>query len=285
MIGVFGGSGFYSLLDDVRREHIKTPFGEPSGDFAIGSLDGAEVVFLPRHGSKHTIPPAQINYRANLWAMNKLGVTQIIAPTAAGSLRTAIKPGDFVVTDQFVDRTQGRADTFFTGPQVAHVSAADPYCPRLRAHALATGRELGVTMHDGGTVVVINGPRFSTRAESKWFAAQGWEVVNMTQYPELILARELQLCYVNIALITDYDSGLEGSPEVAPVSVAEVERLYRSNNERVRELILRLVPRLATEERDCPCPRAMESAFIGEGAGPLAPGRAEPFPPEHPPGG
>jgi len=200
-------------------------------------------------------------------------------------LRTAIKPGDFVVTDQFVDRTQGRADTFFTGPQVAHVSAADPYCPRLRAHALATGRELGVTMHDGGTVVVINGPRFSTRAESKWFAARGWEVVNMTQYPELILARELQLCYVNIALITDYDSGLEGSPEVAPVSVAEVERLYRSNNERVRELILRLVPRLATEERDCPCPRAMESAFIGEGAGPLAPGRAEPFPPEHPPGG
>jgi len=263
MIGVFGGSGFYSLLDDVRREHIKTPFGEPSGDFAIGSLAGEEVVFLPRHGSKHTIPPAQINYRANLWAMNRLGVTQIIAPTAAGSLTTAIKPGDFVVTDQFVDRTQGRPDTFFTGPQVAHVSAADPYCPRLRAQALATGRELGVRMHDGGTVVVVNGPRFSTRAESKWFAAQGWEVVNMTQYPELILARELQLCYVNIALITDYDSGLEGSPEVAPVTVVEVERLYRNNNERVRELILRLVPKLAADERDCPCPRAMESAFIG----------------------
>jgi 5'-methylthioadenosine phosphorylase len=263
VIGVFGGSGFYSLLDDVRREHIKTPFGEPSGDFAIGSLHGVEVVFLARHGSKHTIPPAQINYRANLWAMKKLGVTQLIAPTAAGSLRTAIKPGDFVVTDQFVDRTYGRPDTFFTGPRVAHVSAADPYCPRLRALALATGRELGVTMHDGGTVVVVNGPRFSSRAESRWFAAQGWEVLNMTQYPELILARELELCYVNIALITDYDSGLEGSPDIPPVTVGEVERLFKSNTDRVRELILRLVPKLASGERDCPCPNSMENAYIG----------------------
>lgn len=262
MIGVFGGSGFYSLLSDVRREHLKTPYGEPSGDFALGSLDGVEVAFLPRHGSKHTIPPAQINYRANLWAMQKLGVTQVLAPTAAGSLQPGIRPGDFVVCDQFVDRTQGRADTFFTGPRVAHVSTADPYCPRLRALALETGRELGVTMHDGGTVVVINGPRFSSRAESRWFAAQGWEVVNMTQYPELVLARELELCYVNIALITDYDAGLEGRSDVAPVSTAEVEGVFRSNNERVRELILRLIPRLAADERDCPCPDAMKQAFI-----------------------
>jgi 5'-methylthioadenosine phosphorylase len=263
LIGVFGGSGFYNLLDDVRREHIKTPFGEPSGDFAIGSLDGQEVVFLARHGSKHTIPPAQINYRANLWAMRKLGVTQLIAPTAAGSLQAGIRPGEFVVCDQFVDRTSGRADSFFTGPRVGHVSAADPYCPRLRALAVATGRELGVTMHDHGTVVVVNGPRFSTRAESKWFADQGWEVVNMTQYPELILARELELCYVNIALITDYDAGLAGSPEMEPVTVAEVERFFKSNNARVRDLILRLIPKLASGERDCPCPRAMEDAFIG----------------------
>jgi len=263
MIGVFGGSGFYSLLDDVRREHIKSPFGEPSGDFAIGSLDGQEIVFLARHGSKHTIPPAQINYRANLWAMKKLGVTQVIAPTAAGSLQAGIKPGEFVVCDQFVDRTNGRADSFFTGPRVGHVSAADPYCPRLRELAVATGRELGVTMHEQGTVVVVNGPRFSTRAESRWFATQGWEVVNMTQYPELILARELQLCYVNIALITDYDAGLAGSPDVAPVTVAEVERFFKSNNDRVRELILRLVPKLASDDRDCPCPHAMMDAFIG----------------------
>ena len=136
----------------------------------------------------------------------------------------------------------------------------------------------------GGTVVVINGPRFSTRAESKWFASQGWEVVNMTQYPELILARELEMCYLNIALITDYDAGLAGSPEVAPVTVAQVERFFKGNNERVRELILRLVPQL-TEERDCPCPHAMDNAFIGEGQGPLAPARAKPFPPEHSPGG
>ena len=264
MIGVFGGSGLYNLLDDVRKEHLKTPYGEPSGDFAIGSLDGREVVFLPRHGSKHTIPPAQINYRANLWAMKKLGVEQVIAPTAAGSLQAHVKPGEFVVCDQFVDRTSGRADTFFTGPRVGHASAADPYCPRLRALAVATGRELGVTMHDGGTVVVINGPRFSTRAESRWFAAQGWEVVNMTQYPELILARELELCYLNIALITDYDAGLEGAPDLPPVSVAEVERFFASNNDRVRELILRLVPKL-DGPRECPCPHAMEHAFIGGG--------------------
>jgi 5'-methylthioadenosine phosphorylase len=261
VIGVFGGSGFYSLLDGVREEHVSTPHGEPSGDFAIGSLDGLEVVFLPRHGRGHALPPAQINYRANLWAMKKLGVEQVIAPTASGSLQPHVKPGDFVVCDQFVDRTWGRPDTYFTGPRVGHVSAADPYCSRLRALAVETGRELRVTIHDGGTVVVINGPRFSSRAESRWFAAQGWEVVNMTQYPELILARELELCYVNIALITDYDAGLDGSPEIAPVSVGEVERFFASNNSRVRELILRLIPKLAGP-RDCPCPHAMEQAFI-----------------------
>jgi 5'-methylthioadenosine phosphorylase len=262
VIGVFGGSGLYSLLADVRREHVKTPYGEPSGDFALGSLDGVEVVFLPRHGSKHTIPPAQVPYRANLWAMQKLGVTQLIAPTAAGSLQAGVKPGDFVVCDQFVDRTHGRADSFFTGPRVAHVSTADPYCPRLRALAVEAGRELGVTMHETGTVVVVNGPRFSSRAESRWFAAQGWDVINMTQYPELVLARELELCYLNIALITDYDAGLEGQPEIPPVSVAEVEGLFKANTERVRELIFRLIPRLAGGERDCPCPTAMKHAFI-----------------------
>ncbi len=266
MIGVFGGSGFSSLLSDVRREHIRTPHGEPSGDFAIGSLDGVEVAFLPRHGSKHTLPPAQINYRANLWAMNRLGVEQVIAPTAAGSLQPDIRPGDFVICDQFVDRTWGRADTFHTGPRVAHVSAADPYCPRLRRLATATCRELGVKVHETGTVVVINGPRFSTRAESRWFAGQGWQVINMTQYPEVILARELGMCYVNVALITDYDAGVEGAPEVMPVSVDQVERFFASNNERVRDLILRMIPRLGAAQskgRDCRCAHSMDSAFIG----------------------
>lgn len=262
-VGVFGGSGFYRLLDDVEFVRVETPYGNPSDLIALGALDGVGVAFLPRHGSKHTLPPAAINYRANLWALKELGVTRVIAPTAAGSLQPHVKPGDFVVCDQFVDRTHGRSDTFYAdGPIVAHVAAADPYCPVMRRLAVVTGREQGVTVHDRGTVVVIQGPRFSTRAESRWFSSLGWEVINMTQYPEAILARELELCYVNISLITDYDVGLEGMPELAPVSVAEVEKVFASNNDRVRRLILALVPRLPAA-RDCPCPAAMSDAIIG----------------------
>lgn len=262
-VGVFGGSGFYRLLDDVEFVHMETPYGETSDQIALGIVDGVGVAFLPRHGSKHTLPPAAINYRANLWALKELGVTRVIAPTAAGSLQPHVKPGDFVVCDQFVDRTHGRQDTFYpSGPTVAHVGAADPYCPVMRQLSVAVGREQGVTVHDRGTVVVIQGPRFSTRAESRWFSSLGWEVINMTQYPEVILARELELCYVNISLITDYDVGLEGMPELAPVSVVEVEKVFSDNNDRVRSLILALVPRLPAE-RDCPCPAAMSGAVIG----------------------
>jgi 5'-methylthioadenosine phosphorylase len=247
----------------VREVEVDTPFGKPSGAIAIGAIGGEEVAFLPRHGPRHTLPPAAINYRANLWAFKELGVERVLAPTAAGSLQKQVKPGDFVVCDQFVDRTWGRADTFHPeGPRVAHVAAADPYCPVLRRLAVEAGRELGVTMHDGGTVVVIQGPRFSTRAESKWFGAQGWEVVNMTQYPEAILARELELCYANVSLITDYDVGLADEPGIEPVSVAEVERFFASNNARVRDLILALVARIP-RERSCPCQDAMKTAFIG----------------------
>jgi len=262
-IGVFGGSGFYQLLEDVEPVRVDTPFGPPSDQVAIGTVGGRRVAFLPRHGRRHTLPPAAINYRANLWAMKELGVTRVIAPTAAGSLQARVRPGDFVVCDQFVDRTWGRADTYHPdGPRVAHVSAADPYCPVLRQLAVAAGREQGVTMHERGTVVVIQGPRFSTRAESRWFSSQGWAVVNMTQYPEVILARELQLCYVNVSLITDYDVGLEGQPGVQPVTVADVEQFFAQNNERVRGLILNLVPGIPAE-RTCPCATAMQGAFIG----------------------
>lgn len=262
-VGIFGGSGFYRFLDDVELVQVDTPYGQPSDRVAIGTVGGVTVAFLPRHGSRHTLPPAAINYRANLWALKELGVSRVIAPTAAGSLQPEVKPGDFVVCDQFVDRTWGRADTFYAeGPQVAHVSAAEPYCPVMRELAVATGRERGVTTHDGGTVVVIQGPRFSSRAESRWFSSLGWQVINMTQYPEVILARELELCYVNISLITDYDVGLEGMPNVAPVSVAEVEQVFASNNDRVRELILALIPQLP-EERECPCATAMRGAVIG----------------------
>jgi 5'-methylthioadenosine phosphorylase len=262
-IGVFGGSGFYRLLDDVEMVEMETPYGAPSDRIAIGDVAGVAVAFLPRHGSGHTLPPAAINYRANLWALKELGVTRVIAPTAAGSLQPSVRPGDFVVCDQFVDRTWGRADTYYgEGAIVAHVSPADPYCPVLRELAIATGRDRGVSVHERGTVVVIQGPRFSTRAESRWFTSMGWEVVNMTQYPEVILARELELCYANISLITDYDAGLEGRPDVAPVSVAEVERFFASNNDRVRSLILDLVPRVPAE-RSCPCASAMGGAVIG----------------------
>lgn len=262
-VGVFGGSGFYRLLDEVELVDVDTPYGKPSDRIAIGSVDGVGVAFLPRHGSGHVLPPAAINYRANVWALKDLGVTRVIGPTAAGSLQPQVKPGEFVVCDQFVDRTHGRADTFYSdGPTVAHVGAAEPYCPVMRELAVAIGREQGVTVHERGTVVVIQGPRFSTRAESRWFSSLGWEVINMTQYPEAILARELELCYVNISLITDYDVGLEGMPDLAPVSVAEVEKFFASNNERVRRLILGLVPKLPAE-RDCPCPTAMKGAIIG----------------------
>jgi len=224
-------------------------------------MGDARVAFLPRHGAQHRIPPHAINYRANLWAMAHLGVTRLIAPTAAGSLQPAVKPGDFVVCDQFVDRTYARAQTFYDGPRVVHISTADPYCPELRAHSIAVGRELGVMMHAQGTVVVIQGPRFATRAESRWYSAQGWEVINMTQYPEVALARELQICYVNIALITDYDAGLAGEAGIAPVSVAEVVRVLHDNNERVQRLIELLLPRLSGG-RTCGCARVLEHAVI-----------------------
>ncbi len=262
-IGVFGGSGFYRFLEDVELVEMDTPYGKPSDRIAVGAVGGVPVAFLPRHGARHALPPAAINYRANLWAMKELGVGRVIAPTAAGSLQARVKPGDFVVCDQFVDRTWGRSDTFFPeGPRVAHVSPADPYCPELRPMVAGVAREQGVTVHESGTVVVIQGPRFSTRAESRWFSSMGWQVINMTQYPEVVLARELELCYVNVSLITDYDTGLEGHPDSKPVSVAEVEHVFASNNERVRAVIVGLVPRIPAE-RKCPCATAMQGAFIG----------------------
>jgi 5'-methylthioadenosine phosphorylase len=261
-IGVFGGSGLYRLLDDVNFVTIETPFGSPSDDIAIGMVGDRAVAFIPRHGRKHTLPPAAINYRANLWALQSLGVTRVIAPTAAGSLQPHIKPGELVVCDQFVDRTTGRPDTFFDrGPKVVHISTAQPYCQVLRDLAVTTAGDLDVTVHPHGTVVVIQGPRFSTRAESKWFSSNGWEVVNMTQYPEVALARELEMCYLNVALVTDYDAGLEGHPDVKPVSVEDVEKTFASNMALVRDLILRLIPLIPTH-RDCPCASAMKGAVI-----------------------
>jgi len=252
-IGVFGGSGFYSFLTDVESVDVDTPYGAPSTAVHLGELDGRRVAFLPRHGPGHELPPHRINYRANAWAMRALGVTRVIGPFAAGSLQPHVHPGDFVVVDQFVDRTWGRPDTFYDGPVPYHPPAADPYCPELSALAadVASARA-DVTVHRGGTVVVVQGPRFSTRAESRWYRSQGWEVVNMTQYPEAFLARELGLCYTGIALITDYDTGVDDDPSVEPVTQAAVFEFFERNVDRVRELLFDLVPRLPAR-RACAC--------------------------------
>ncbi len=260
-IGVFGGSGFYSLLEHPEEHRVDTPYGPPSDALHLGEIGGRRVAFLPRHGANHQFPAHTVNYRANVWAMKAVGVTRILGPCAAGSLQRDVRPGDFVICDQFVDRTRGRADTYYDGPTATHISTADPYCPELRAVAAATARQVGIPVHDHGTVVVIQGPRFSTRAESRWFANQDWEVINMTQYPECVLARELELCYVNISLITDYDVGVEGEPGIHAVSVDEVVRVFNANNARLRELLHVLIPRIAPA-RACPCGRALQGAVL-----------------------
>ena len=257
-IGIFGGSGFYSLIPGFEQVEIDTPYGPPSDALAIGEIDGRGVAFMARHHSRHTIPPHRINYRANLWALHSVGVTRVIAPCAAGSLKPYVQPGHFVVCDQFIDRTRGRKDTFFDGPDVVHVSTADPYCPELRTLAVKTGAAAGLTMHPAGTMVVIEGPRFSTRAESAFHSSQGWTSVSMTQYPEVVLARELQMCFAGIALITDYDSGIE---EAAPVSAAEVIRVFGESNDKLRQLLVTLVSKIPTE-RGCDCGSALTGARL-----------------------
>jgi 5'-methylthioadenosine phosphorylase len=258
-IGVFGGSGFYSFLEDVEEVEVDTPYGRPSAPFTIGEVGGRRVAFLPRHGPKHELPPQAIPYRANVWAMKELGVRRIIGPNASGALKAELELGEFVVCDQFVDRTRGRADTFYDGPETTHVSAADPYCPDLRALLVETARGLGIKAKDGGTVVVIQGPRFSTRAESKWFQDAGWDTINMTAYPEGYLARELELCYANISMVTDHDVGVGGTP---PVSHEQVVRVFNENNERLRGLLFAVIPRIPPQPEEHVCAQALRGARI-----------------------
>ena len=258
-VGVFGGSGFYSFLENVRSLEVDTPYGSPSAPISIGTIDGVDVAFLPRHGLQHQLPPHKINFRANVWALKELGVERIIGPCAAGSLKPDVRPGEFVVCDQLVDRTRGRPDTFYDGPVTTHVTFADPYCPELRRLAIQSGRDGGITVHERGTVVTIQGPRFSTRAESKWFQDAGWEVINMTQYPEAYLARELEICYVNISLITDYDVGVEGETEA--VSHEAVLEVFNANNDKLRALLFAMIPNIP-KERSCICSTALQGARL-----------------------
>lgn len=255
-VGVFGGSGFYSLLENVEELEVDTPFGPPSAPIVVGELEGRNVAFLPRHGRRHEFPAHKVPYRANVWAMKNMGVQRLFGPCAVGSLKPSVRPGDFVICDQLVDRTRGRPSTFYDGPEATHIAFADPYCPTMRSILMERGLAAGIQIHGQGTVVVIEGPRFSTRSEAAWFAAQGWDVVNMTQSPEAVLAREMEICYANISLITDWDTGVPG---VEPVTAEEVLRVFGDNNARLRELLFDVIPALP-EERDCPCATALSKA-------------------------
>ena len=248
-IGILGGSGFYSLAEELHPVEIDTPYGPPSAAPRLGRFAGRDVAFLARHGENHEYPAHRVPYRSNLWALRSLGVRTLLAPFSCGSLQPHIAPGDFVVCDQIVDRTQGRHQTYYDGPQVHHVSLADPYCPALRGTAAAAARVEGISAHDGGTVVVIEGPRFSTRAESAWFASLGGDVVNMTQVPEAPLAAELGMCFAGIALVTDYDAGVAGDAE--PVTHDQVLGVFEENLTRVRDLISRLVADLPATQPGC----------------------------------
>ena len=260
-IGVFGGSGFYEWFKDAEEVRIDTPFGAASSAITVGNVGGRRVAFMPRHGPGHRVPAQSVNYRANLWAMHQLGVRRLLGPCAVGSLRTELRPGDLVICDQFVDRTSGRKDTFFPGPDVVHVSTADPYCPELRRLAIEVAGSSGQRWHPTGTVVVIQGPRFSTRAESRWFSRMGWDLVGMTQYPEVVLARELEICYLTLALVTDYDAGLEQDPSSKAVEATDVVRVLTHNVARVRALLEALIPRIP-EQPGCDCQSALRAARL-----------------------
>jgi 5'-methylthioadenosine phosphorylase len=251
-VGIIGGSGFYELLEDASEQQVDTPYGPPSDVVVTGRFGGRDVAFVPRHGGDHSLPPHRVPYRANVWALRQLGVRRVLAPCAVGALRADLPIGAFVVLDQLVDRTKARDDTFFVGPDVQHVSMADPYCPQLRqvvARVLADGDH---PSEPGGTCVVIEGPRFSTRAESRWFSAMGWDVVGMTQYPEIPLLREAGVCAAGIAIVTDHDAGLEDHPDVEPVTHEAVLEAFAENVDVLKTVLVDVVAAIP-DDRACDC--------------------------------
>lgn len=255
-IAVIGGSGLYELFDpehQPRQVTVGTPFGMPSGPVTVGEVAGRRVAFVPRHGPEHQFPPHRVPYRANLWALRSLGVRQVLAPCAVGSLSADLPAGSLVVPDQLIDRTSGRAQTFYDEGAV-HVSFADPYCSVGRSVVLGSAAAAGWASTDGGTVVVIEGPRFSTRAESRWYASTGATLVNMTGHPEAVLARELAVCYTAVALVTDLDAGVETGESVTQ---EEVFRVFAENTARLRRLLVDAVATLPAT-RACPCARSLD---------------------------
>ncbi|MFH0937102.1 MAG: S-methyl-5'-thioadenosine phosphorylase [Candidatus Daviesbacteria bacterium] len=260
-IGVFGGSGFYSFFEKAQVVRMSTPYGKPSGPITIAEIFGKKVAFLPRHGQKHQFPPHKVPYKANIYAFKKLGVKAIISPCAAGSLKASIKPGDFVIIDQFFDRTKGRDETFYHGPETVHIAGAEPYCPTLQEMAIKACKKLKIKAHKKGNVVVVNGPRFSTKSESLYFTKFGGEVINMTQYPEVVLAREQEMCFLGIALITDWDAGLAAKGKVKHVEIGEVIKVFNQNLEKSKKLILEII-KYFPAKYTCSCQNVLESARV-----------------------
>lgn len=259
-LGVIGGSGLYEMegLQDVAFVNVDTPFGTPSDAFVTGTLEGVSMVFLPRHGRGHRIPPSEINARANIFAMKRLGVSRIVSVSAVGSMREEIRPGEIVLVDQFFDRTNGRKGSFFGEGIVVHVLFADPVCSDLGECLYEAGLEVGATVHRGGTYLVIEGPQFSTRAESRIYRQWGVDVIGMTNLPEARLAREAEICYATLALATDYDCWHEAEDDVSVEAVLAVLK----NNAATAQKILQAAVRKIPKQRDCPCVRALENAII-----------------------
>lgn len=258
-IGILGGSGFYDLAKNLKEIKVETPYGLPSDKISVGVIAGRKVAFLPRHNKNHEIPPHKINYCANIWALKSLGVHHIVTVTAVGSLQLKYKPGSFVIVDQFIDRTRSRIDTFYNGPIVTHVSSAYPYCSEVSKIMYAKGREMGLDIYGKGTVVVINGPRFSTAAESMWYTKMEWDVVNMTQYPEVVLAKEVSVGYSAIAIVTDYDAGIIGLKEIKPVSVETIRNIFSKTLPMSKKLVLKTIASLP-KRMTCKCHLSLKDA-------------------------
>jgi 5'-methylthioadenosine phosphorylase len=257
-IGIIGGTGLYDpkLLKNVQEITVTTPYGNPSDVITTGELGGKCVAFLPRHGKKHTIRPTDINARANIFALKKLGVRRILAPSTVGSLREEYHPGEIAFCDQFIDRTTRREQSFYTEDKVCHITVAEPMCPELRENLIDVAKALGVKMHPTGTYVCIEGPRFSTKAESKMYRQWGADVVGMTMVPECVLAREAEICYASISTVTDYDVWKDH-----PVCVDDIVKIMKTNIENVKRIIAETVTKLPTE-RGCKCGEALKGAFV-----------------------
>ncbi|MCL4336638.1 MAG: S-methyl-5'-thioadenosine phosphorylase [Candidatus Thermoplasmatota archaeon] len=252
-VGIIGGSGLYSLIENPRSIDVETPFGKPSGMVEVGNINGVPVAFIPRHGKKHSIPPHKVNYRANIWALNSLGVKRIIAINAVGSLKEELAPGYIVIPDQFVDFTRRRELTFYDGPEVYHISAADPFCPDMNSKIYGLAKKASPNTRLGGSYVTVEGPRFSTRAESKMFR-QFSDIIGMTLVPEVNLADEMSMCYSVIATITDYDVWSD-----KPVEAAEVFKIMKENESKVTQIVKDVLP-LINQERQCHCKDRLKDA-------------------------